>query len=79
MQVVENMMKLIYYRIWAYPGWLYLIFIIPLGFVLMVYGLIRWGKVKSWGAVILAVFDFLGSMIIGALLTDVIGLTTPGS
>jgi hypothetical protein len=27
--------------------------------------------------VILAAFDFVGSIVIGALLTDVIGLTTP--
>ena len=79
MQVVENIMKIIYYRIWEYPGLLYIVVVIPLGFLLMVYGLIRWGKVKSWTAIILTVFDFVGSMIIGILLTDVIGLTTPGS
>lgn len=79
MQVVENIMKVIYYRIWEYPGILYIVIVIPLGFLLMVYGLILWGKVKGWTAVLLTVFDFLGSVIVGIVLTDVIGITTPGS
>lgn len=79
MQIIENIMKIIYYRIWEYPGLLYIVFVIPLGFLLLTFGLIRWGKIKSWRAVILAMFDFVGSMVVGVLLTDVIGLTTPGS
>lgn len=79
MQVVENVTKIIYYRIWEYPGLLYILLVIPLGFLLMVYGLIRWGKVKGWMAVVLTIFDFIGSMIVGVILTDVIGITTPGS
>jgi hypothetical protein len=79
MQVVENFMKITYYLVWEYPGLLYIIFVILVGFLLMVYGLVRWGKAKSWMAVVLAIFDFVGSIMIGILLTDVIGLTTPGS
>ena len=79
MQIVENVMKTTYYRIWEYPGLLYVGIVILLGFLLMIYGLIRWGRVKNWMAVILAVADFIGSMVVGSILTDVIGLTTPGS
>jgi hypothetical protein len=79
MQVVENIMKITYYLIWAYPGLLYIILVLPLGFILVIYGLIRWGKVKSWMAVILAFIDFVGNVATSTLLTDVIGLTTPGS
>ena len=79
MQIVENIMKIIYYRIWEYPGYLYFVLVIPLGFLLMVFGLIWWGKVKSWMAVMLASAYFVGSLIIGLILTDMIGLTTPGS
>ena len=79
MQVVENISKIVYYRIWEYPGLLYILFVIPLGFLLMVYGLVRWGKVSGWMAVILTVSDFVGSLVTGILLTDVVGLTTPGS
>jgi hypothetical protein len=79
MQVVENVSKIIYYFIWEYPGYLYILFVIPSGFLLMVYGLVRWGKVTRWMAVILAVFDIVGSIATAILLTDVIGLTTPGS
>ena len=79
MQVVENITKIVYYLIWEYPGLLYIVFVIPLGFLLMVYGLVRWGKVSGWMAVILTVSDFVGSLVTGILLTDVVGLTTPGS
>lgn len=79
MQVVEIIMKLIYHLLWEYPGFLYIVLVIPLGFLLIAYGLIRWGNVKWWMAVIMAIADFIGGMVIGILLTDVIGLTTPGS
>ena len=79
MQVVENITKIIYHRVWAYPGILYLIVVLPLGFILLILGLIRWGKVKPWMAILFVICDFIGSMIAGVVLTDVIGLTTPGS
>ena len=79
MQVVENLMKIVYYLVWEYPGLLYIIIVIPLGFLLMFYGLVRWGKLRGGMAFILTIADFIGSMIIGILMTDVIGITTPGS
>jgi hypothetical protein len=79
MQVVENVLKITYYLLMEYPGWLYILIVIPMGFVLMAFGLVKWGKVKVWKAILLTVFDFVGSMIIGIILTDLIGLTTPGS
>jgi hypothetical protein len=79
MQIVENIMKITYYLLWAYPGLLYILIVIPMGFVLMAFGLVRWGKVKIWKAMLLTIIDFVGSMIIGIILTDLIGLTTPGS
>jgi len=36
-----------------------------IGYLSVVYGLVRWSKVKSWMAEILTVFDFVRSMIIG--------------
>jgi hypothetical protein len=39
----------------------------------------RWRKVKLPMSVVLTVFDFIGSLMVGVILTDVIGLTTPGS
>lgn len=79
MQVVENIMKITYYRIWEYPGLLYILIVIPLGFLLMAFALFQWGKVKGWMAVVLSMFDFMGSLFVVILLTEVIGLTTPGS
>lgn len=79
MQVVENITKIIYYKIWDYPGILYVLLVIPFGFLLLAFGLVRWGKVKVWPAVFLTIADFVGSMAVGGLLTEVIGITTPGS
>jgi len=72
-------MKITYYRIWEYPGLLYILIVIPLGFLLMAFALFQWGKVKGWMAVVLSMFDFMGSLFVVILLTEVIGLTTPGS
>ena len=67
MQVVENVLKITYYLLMEYPGWLYILIVIPMGFVLMAFGLVKWGKVKVWKAILLTVFDFVGSMIIGII------------
>ena len=79
MQVVEIIMKMIYYLLWEYPGLLYIVVVIPLGFLLLAYGLVRWGNVKWWLATMMTIADFIRGMAIGILLTDVIGITTPGS
>lgn len=79
MQVVENLSKITYYLVWEYPGMLYVFFVLPLGFMLMSYGLMRWGKVEWWLALVLGMVDFVGGMAGGILMTEVIGLTTPGS
>ena len=79
MQVVENITKITYYKLWEYPGILYVILVIPLGFLLIVAGLMRWGKIKFWNALLFALVDMVGSIVVGSILTDVIGLTTPGS
>lgn len=79
MQVVENLMKITYYLVWEYPGILYFAFVMLFGFLLMVYGLVRWGNVTRWMAIILTGCDFVGGIVVGILLTEVIGLTTSGS
>ena len=79
MQIIENITKLIYYLVWEYPGWLYLILVLVMGFILMVYSLTRWGKIRMWKAVLFAVADFIGSLIVVVTLTEIVGITTPGS
>jgi hypothetical protein len=37
------------------------------------------GKIRDWAAITLTIFEFMGSMIAGVILTDIIGITTPGS
>jgi len=79
MQVVEIIMKVLYYRIWAYPGLLYIIIVIPLSILLLIYGLMRWGKADLGVAAVLALTSLLTDMIFVVFITNVIGITTPGS
>ena len=79
LQVVENLAKVVYYRVWQYPGMLYVATVLPLGVLLLAYGLIRWGKIRMRMAAIMAITDLAGSIVVATLLSDVVGLTTPGS
>ena len=79
MQLGEIALKVLYYRIWQYPGILYLLIVFPLGLVLSVYGFARWAGLKWWMALIVTVVELAGEMVVGMLLTSIGGLSTPGS
>jgi hypothetical protein len=79
MQCSEIVLKIIYYRVWEYPGIMYVLIVIPMGAALYAYGLVRWGRVKWWIALALSVVEFVGEVAAAALLTGVPGLSTPGS
>jgi hypothetical protein len=79
MQTMEIVTKLVYYKIWVYPGWLYFVFVFPLWFILITYALVRFTRAK-WGmALLISVLDFIGSLLVGGLFAEIIGLETPGS
>lgn len=79
MQALEIPLKLIYYRIWEYPGWLYMAIVIPAGFLLGVYALVRWGRVK-WGmAAGLMAVALVAELFAAGLVSSVFDLSTPGS
>ena len=79
MQVVEIILKLIYYLAWEYPGWLYLVIVIPAGIAIGVFALARWCGVRWKAAVILMLVELIGEMAAGMILTNITGLSTPGS
>lgn len=79
MQLGEIILKLIYYLWWEYPGILYMVIVLPLGFLLGVYGLVRWGNVTGWKAAILIVAEIIGELAAAGILSGLLGMTTPGS
>jgi hypothetical protein len=79
MQVSEILLKIVYYRIWEYPGLLYLAIVIPMGLGLMLYGLACWTKLKWSMAVVITVVYFVGELVVGVLMSGIPGLSTPGS
>ncbi len=79
MQGMEIVLKLINYLVWEYPGWLYVAIVFPVGFLLGVYGLVRWGRIK-WGAAgVLMGVGLAGELLAAGLLSSITGLTTTGS
>lgn len=79
MQGLEVILKVIYYRLWEYPEWLYLVIVIPAGFLLGMYGLVRWGRVKPGMAAVLMAVGLAGELVSAALVASIFGLSTPGS
>jgi len=79
MQLAENILKLVYYLLWEYPGILYIFLVIPGGFILMTAGLKRWTKLDLWLALLLTTVDFIIGLAVGIFLTEFISITTPGS
>ena len=79
MQGLEIVLKLIYYRLWEYPGWLYFVIVIPAGFLLGVYGLVRWSRVKVGKAAVLMAVGLAGELVTAALVSSIFGLSTLGS
>lgn len=79
MQLVEIILKLIYYLWWEYPGMLYMVIVLPLGLLLGIFGLMRWGNVTGWKAAFLMVAELIGELVAAGILSGVLGVTTPGS
>jgi hypothetical protein len=79
MQCLEIITKLVYYKVWAYPGWLYLVIIFPMWFLFTIYALVRFTQVRWKKALIISVLGFIGSLVIGAVFIELTGLETPGS
>ena len=78
-QVYENITKLIYYRIWSYPGWLYILGFLPLIFLVPGILLVRWWKVRWSWALLLSLAFFVGGLVLSLGFMAITGLDTPGS
>lgn len=79
MQTVEIALKLIYYLAWEYPGWLYLVVVIPGGIVLGAFVLVGWCSVRWRAALVLMLIEVAGELLASVLFTAATGLSTPGS
>jgi hypothetical protein len=79
MQGFEIILKFIYHRLWEYPGWLYMAIVFPVGFLMGVYGLVRWGRIKWRAAAVLMAVGLAGELLAAGLISSIFGLTTSGS
>jgi len=80
MQIIaENLLKIVYYCVWEYPGILWMLFTYPFGLTLLWYGFTRWGRLKGGIAALLTLVELLGEIFAGVLFTSLTGLSTPGS
>jgi len=75
MQVVEILTKLVYYKVWEYPGFLYFLLVFPLWFFLTSYALVRFTGLR-WK---MALLGFIGSLLFAGLFQSITGLETSGS
>jgi len=79
-QVMEISAKLISYRIWAYPSWLYgLLVVIPMATIIPAYLFLRWAKLPWAFGLVLGVTMVLGGVFVAAVFISTTGIYTPGS
>lgn len=78
-QIYENLSKLVYYRLWAYPGWLFFIGFLPIAFLIPGYLLKRWHHLRWPLALFIALIFFVGGMAFSLGFTALTGIETPGS
>lgn len=79
LQFAEIIEKSIYYYLWQYPAMLYFVFNFILWLSLVVYSFVRWGKMRWQTALTLAFIGFLGGLLVIGIISNLIGLSTPGS
>ena len=79
MQIMENVLKITYYKIWAYPGILFMVINFGVYFFLETYILSKWTRLRWPMALLLAAIGIIGSMIISGIFLNLTGLDTPGS
>jgi hypothetical protein len=79
MQLVEIVSKLVWHKLWSYPGMIYIVLTFGLFFTFMVYGLSRWTGVKGWVALCMGFVGLISSLIVGGIFLSLTGLVTPGS
>jgi hypothetical protein len=79
LQFTEIIEKSIYYYLWQYPTMLYFVFNFILWLSLVVYGFVRWAKLRWQTALTLAFIGFLGGLLVIGIISSLSGLITPGS
>jgi hypothetical protein len=78
-QVFENASKLVWYRVFEYPGWLYLLGVLVIGLLVPVFCWVRWLKLHWPLALVVGVGMFFGELVLALAFTALTGIDTPGS
>lgn len=78
-QVFENTSKLVWYRVWEYPGWLYLLGVLLLGLLVPAACLVRWLRLRWLLALAVGLGMFFGELVLALAFTALTGIDTPGS
>jgi hypothetical protein len=71
--------KGIYGYVWQYPGTLYFVFNFLLWLALVVYGFVRWARLRWQTALTLAFLGFLGGLLAAGVIISLTGLSSLGS
>jgi hypothetical protein len=78
-QIFENILKLTYYKIWQYPGWLFLLIILCLALLIPTYYFIKCHKIRWQFSSQIALSIFIGGVLFSIGIIEITGLQTPGS
>jgi hypothetical protein len=76
MQCSEIVTKLVYYLVWAYPGWLFILVNMGLGLLLLIGAPVRYAGARWPAAILLTAAELAGEMTFGLLLINLTGLST---
>jgi hypothetical protein len=79
MQVLEIIEKVVWHKIWEYPGFLYILATFGLYFALTSSGLNRFFRIKWLSAILISILGLIGGLIAGGILLFLTGTETPGS
>jgi hypothetical protein len=77
--ICEIGFKVVYYYVWQYPGiiWIILCFAMALG--LTTFAFIRWTQLNWSYAILVTITGYLAGTAAAILITNLTGLSTPGS
>lgn len=79
MQVLEIIEKVVWHKVWEYPGFLYILATFGLYFALTSSGLNQLFRIRWLSAVLFSILGMIGGLIAGGILLFLTGIETPGS
>lgn len=80
MQVTcEIGLKVVYYHIWQYPGIIWIILCFGMALALTSFAFVRWTKLNWVYAILITISGYIAGTVVSILITNLTGLSTPGS